>query len=1106
MTGPRPPRHGFAGPPAWTPDDLIRAFRDALNLPPGPEPFTPPERAAGFGPGVAPPTLGQTGAAFATGMAQNLLDIPPLVLDALRFASLGLENSTGGTKHDVLGDPFPLTDALNTRLRTAAGYDEKSLPFEIAGNLLGPMAVKGIEGVTAWLAPGVRGGAVAIGRTPYHDAFAKALDRAAQAEPARAIGPLAHRPLPVHPIQKLREEMNPVEREVDNAYRGLARIEDERISDPAGEDIVSPEMHQVARDRYTDAVKELHHERLVSALQQPEGATLHPTGEPFKDTGYFVADPALTTPVPLTSPEEISAYLRRPEVQAAIHDGRLIGKWTDPKTGATEINISDHVTHPKRANALGHARGEQAIGHIVDGVYQGDIPVSPPAPGPSLRSESGAVRLPNAPKMRTIEVSHYSPRDDLSVLDPAKSGTGPVPGRERARGIKGVHVFLEDTPGRIEDAFAGKHRYTSTVRAALYDVTADAEGIAANTVGRGADDATFRRALRKAGYTGYTQPELKGSKFKQSAVLLDKTPVRGGSSTLSKIGETLGKVLGDTRGSLFPDRVPGKAASLAEGLTREEAIAFMKTTTSPAQMQRLADGTFRIIPKNPAPQPTVAGDAVTSVKALQETKKPGNVEEPFRGGFRSRVSDVLLFENKWMGKSFTLPDWMDQLSKHPDVPQAELRALYDTVPEYNGDLADLVKGTPRTALKKYTAREADLIFEEHYPAAELHRQVQTHAGQPVTEKSVGREAEYLASTANEETEWQITDNVGLREGNLNRVRTVIDSALGRGAADSFPWEEAFPKDLRKAYTRDELTTFREEDRWPAIEDLLTRVLHEGGAFDDPQQLPLQTEGNRSIRSILTEREKTDIVREMRRAEEYQSRATDLILKEEMVADDFMDEARVRLEEDTGGGGGGATRNDTEYEGHQRVEDDAPYREIIITHTNLGRSGSHFSDRGSVAHARGELHDQGETYLMIEAQSDLGQARHRAGSAAADDPSMSALVDDDRWVQLSVGASLMQAADEGVNTFRWVSGKNRGREAGLPFAAATITYDQEVPKAVKRIFRWLNIPLVEDAGGGFAGVELNVEARKKLLKYGIPALGIGGIVVAKDGSQGRVEVH
>jgi hypothetical protein len=130
--------------------------------------------------------------------------------------------------------------------------------------------------------------------------------------------------------------------------------------------------------------------RLVKALQSEGGATLEATGRAFKGSGYAVADPALTTIV--SGEEEMRAFLKRPDVRDAIAAGKRIGKWTDPETGKTEINISDILADVERAQALATERGEKAFGHLgKGGAYQGDIPTARKPVTPSVEKVDKAV-------------------------------------------------------------------------------------------------------------------------------------------------------------------------------------------------------------------------------------------------------------------------------------------------------------------------------------------------------------------------------------------------------------------------------------------------------------------------------------------------------------------------------------------------------------------------------------------------------------------------------------------------------------------------------------------------------------------------------------------
>lgn len=74
-----------------------------------------------------------------------------------------------------------------------------------------------------------------------------------------------------------------------------------------------------------------------------------------------------------TTPKEMRTFFQKPGVQTALRDGAQIGKWTDPATGATEINITDILPNEAAARSLGIQRGQKAIGRLRAGEYLGDI-------------------------------------------------------------------------------------------------------------------------------------------------------------------------------------------------------------------------------------------------------------------------------------------------------------------------------------------------------------------------------------------------------------------------------------------------------------------------------------------------------------------------------------------------------------------------------------------------------------------------------------------------------------------------------------------------------------------------------------------------------------
>lgn len=268
----------------------------------------------------------------------------------------------------------------------------------------------------------------------------------------------------------------------------------------------------------------------------------------------------------------------------AAEDAGITPELIDDAISGFRVNDGRVVSREEAARIAGFENGELDASFL-----------------PNLFSETGRV---GSKPVQRYRITHFSPREDLSVLDPKFSGTGPVTGAERKRGAKGVHVFLENTPGRYEDRFgkSSMARYEGSVDAALYDVSKDPEGIVARTLGRGKGDAAFQTALRKAGYHGYTNPEYtSGGKFKQVAVLLDKTPVkRAGArtSTLQRVQKALGidnqrgsvrSGLGEGADPIFSMKKEDGSETVRVPLPKEMGGGYLSGTI-PAPEARLPDG------------------------------------------------------------------------------------------------------------------------------------------------------------------------------------------------------------------------------------------------------------------------------------------------------------------------------------------------------------------------------------------------------------------------------------------------------------------------------------------------------------------------------------
>lgn len=115
-------------------------------------------------------------------------------------------------------------------------------------------------------------------------------------------------------------------------------------------------------------------ERLFDKLLSPGSATLDGRGIAYSGTGYAVADPDLTA-VGLTTKGQVALWLGSWAVSDALSRGRYVGKWTDPETLVTEINVTDIYGSKDRAVKIARIRSQKSIGWIVDGIYQGDLEV-----------------------------------------------------------------------------------------------------------------------------------------------------------------------------------------------------------------------------------------------------------------------------------------------------------------------------------------------------------------------------------------------------------------------------------------------------------------------------------------------------------------------------------------------------------------------------------------------------------------------------------------------------------------------------------------------------------------------------------------------------------
>jgi len=537
-------------------------------------------------------------------------------------------------------------------------------------------------------------------------------------------------------------------------------------------------------------------------------------------------------------------------------------------------------------------------------------------------------------------------------------------------------------------------------------------------------------------------------------------------------------------------RQPGTGSSvLAEGLSRDAAVGQMKTFNAAgirAQMQRRADGTFAIVRKG-APQ---AGTAVMKAKPKPPAPAIGpRGEAEDLSGFQSRLRTVVDTDPN-MPEQATIRDWIKRLNGNPNVPKAELKAVMDAYgAQYDDHLA--------TAAKVVTHDELLDIIDEFSPVRHLEREVlEGSGGREMTEEVINQEVEHLAE---QEAEYYRNDRfpeeLRARDERLNELKTSLQDFYGpEGGEREFQalMEEYDPLQQADFEGMDErtLSAYADETDNTNLEQAIERLNRLRG---DPAQLPLP-----GVRGPDPNGEQLrGLVQRLQRAEGQQAEAARALLDADpdRMDMDFLRQQAVEGLEQTGdftpeGEGVG----NTEYSTYQRVDQSAPYREILVINPDLkGKiSGGHFSDSGVEniqTHARGEIHDN--TYLMIEAQSDVGQKANRPGAGYSRSIADNPFVPTERWAQLSTGASLRQAADEGLDRFAWVTPEDRVRRASLHPESAHITYGIAVPKAVERIFRWLDEPMkitmVKLKGGTFPSVKLTVRMRKKILKAGVPAL-------------------
>lgn len=552
---------------------------------------------------------------------------------------------------------------------------------------------------------------------------------------------------------------------------------------------------------------------------------------------------------------------------------------------------------------------------------------------------------------------------------------------------------------------------------------------------------------------------------------------------------------------------------MAQGLLKEEAVARMKSLSDQgvrAQMRPEPNGFFSIIRKG---EPGTA----LAKPAPKEIARIGPQGEAQSAGFQSRLLTTV-DHGKWPEKGMTPDEWYQRLSNSPNVPKAELDAVL--TPDVRDDLRAGAAGRGG----RITADELSEHIANNSPVTRLEKTTlrADEGGHPkMTEADIDHETDYQVEAYAEMKHSDSQDAIRSRDQRLDLVRDHLRRIFGTEGGDRAfnkivepmlpEGADAWGNMTRRSWPFEHWSISDLKDYEPGmldeVRDAVKALQH-----PDPTQMSLSSPVDPTIPAAMLERisnvharagirgpELSDatineIMGRLEHASDYQDEAVQHLLDADNPPYDMLREDAIRNLEENGDFGQGRDAGDTEFSSYQRVDESAPYREILIHDPELGTEGGHFG-RGEIAHARGEIHDK--TYLMIEAQSDVGQRANRASPVFRDERVKdSPFRPTDRWAQLGTGASLQEAAKEGLGRFAWVTPEDRMSRANLARQSAKNTYGSAVPDAVTRIFKWLDEPMqiehVKLHGGTFPSVKLTPEMRAKILKAGVPALGIAAV--------------
>lgn len=188
---------------------------------------------------------------------------------------------------------------------------------------------------------------------------------------------------------------------------------------------------------------------------------------------------------------------------AAGKVGRLMGRGasSSASTAARDLRSTADIENDTRAALdLGNTYKPR---EVPDNVRYTDTPnaTSVPALG---RAAADSIITRGGRDM--LQFEHFSPRPDLTKLDPAFMGTGrpgaerKIPGRPNAN-----HVYSFNERLTREPYFENDYRYTGEVPAdGVYDISADPLGIIPRLREEGTlSSATMEHAIKNAGFAGY---------------------------------------------------------------------------------------------------------------------------------------------------------------------------------------------------------------------------------------------------------------------------------------------------------------------------------------------------------------------------------------------------------------------------------------------------------------------------------------------------------------------------------------------------------------------------------------------------------------------------